>query len=403
MNLNRILGEELYMKQIVVAFLVALTAGIVVFGLPSESQAQVTISGVTVSVAGGTPASFSIWSSQVLNTGQTLVLAQNAAQSSTAPVYNFDISDVTCPTLPKPPGCPAAVVSGTVNGVPFSFTDTSQALTLKNQDVEPNIVLNEAQRYTQLGSLTVNGLIITVSVGYADNLHTDACGTFATSIGLPGSSTCFPEIFGGGFGATQATFFQGTPQFKPVTFIPGTQPNHCTTGATCWDSGAILFSATTAPPSNFITVTQGGWGAPPNGNNPGAFLVANFASLPSPFFIGCTTGFTLTFTSAGAIEAFLPQGGPPGVLDASATNPTSRTSAGVFAGQVLALQLNVSFSNAGKLPPGLAGFVVPGLGVTVGQVLADANKALGGCGFPSYAPTASQLNDIVTSINEMFD
>jgi hypothetical protein len=248
MNLNRILGEELYMKQIVVAFLVALTAGIVVFGLPSESQAQVTISGVTVSVAGGTPASFSIWSSQVLNTGQTLVLAQNAAQSSTAPVYNFDISDVTCPTLPKPPGCPAAVVSGTVNGVPFSFTDTSQALTLKNQDVEPNVVLNEAQRYTQLGSLTVNGLIITVSVGYADNLHTGACGAFATSIGLPGSSTCFPEIFGGGFGATQATFFQGTPQLAPAGFVQGNQPNHCnTTTATCWDSGAILFSASPAP------------------------------------------------------------------------------------------------------------------------------------------------------------
>ena len=35
--------------------------------------------------------------------------------------------------------------------------------------------------------------------------------------------------------------------------------------------------------------------------------------------------------------------------------------------------------------------------------LADADKALGGCGLPSYVTSISQLNDIVASINEKFD
>jgi len=153
---------------------------------------------------------------------------------------------------------------------------------------------------------------------------------------------------------------------------------------------------------NLITVTQGGWGAPPHGNNPAQLLQDNFSSI-GPVVVGCT--FKLTFNSSVAIENFLPAGGTPGVLTANALNPTS-SAAGVFAGQVTALQISVSFSNAGKLPAGLASFVIPtgaAAGKTVGQVLTDANNALGGCGLPSYVTSISQLNDVVTSINEMFD
>jgi uncharacterized repeat protein (TIGR01451 family) len=168
-------------------------------------------------------------------------------------------------------------------------------------------------------------------------------------------------------------------------------------GLTATDSGSLSCT----PPANFQTVTQGGWGAPPHGGNPGAILRDNFSKI-GPVIIGCSTGFTLTFTSAAAIQAFLPQGGTPAALTASATNPTGKIT--VFAGQVLALQLNVSFSNISVLPPGLGGFIVPGTGGrTVSQVLADANAALGGCGLPPYVSSISQLNDIVTSINEMFD
>jgi len=182
-----------------------------------------------------------------------------------------------------------------------------------------------------------------------------------------------------------------------------TQPNpdaHVTAdhGLVADDSGSLSCTPT------LITVTQGGWGSTPHGNNPGTILQNNFSKI-GPVIIGCTTGFKDTFTSSSAIHNFLPQGGTPGVLTVSATNPLT-TTAGVFAGQVLALEINVLFSNVGVLPAGLGAFVItsgPATGKTINQVLADANKALGGCGLPSYVTSISQLNDVVTAINEKFD
>jgi len=106
--------------------------------------------------------------------------------------------------------------------------------------------------------------------------------------------------------------------------------------------------------------------------------------------------------SATAVRSFLPAGGPPSVLTANATNPTS-TSAGVFAGQVLALTLNTQVLSSGS---SLLSYVIttgPATGKTVAQVLADANKAIGGCGLPSYVTSISQLNDVVDYINNLFD
>jgi uncharacterized repeat protein (TIGR01451 family) len=170
-------------------------------------------------------------------------------------------------------------------------------------------------------------------------------------------------------------------------------------GLKATDSGSLTC---TPPPTNLQTVTQGGWGAPAHGQNPGTILNAYFTNHPgTQFVIGSNAGgcFKDTFTSAAAIRAFLPQGGTPSALTASATNPTAKTN--VFAGQVLALQLNVTI-----LGGGLGSFVLPSgpaAGKTVAQVLADANAALG-CGtLPSYVSSISDLNDIVDAINNMFD
>jgi len=77
------------MRQLVALF-VALTPGIVFFGMPTESQAQsTTISGVTVHIHGKT---FQLWSPQAISAGQTLVLAQNPKPGSTP--FNFDTSDL---------------------------------------------------------------------------------------------------------------------------------------------------------------------------------------------------------------------------------------------------------------------------------------------------------------------
>ena len=111
----------------------------------------------------------------------------------------------------------------------------------------------------------------------------------------------------------------------------------------------------------------------------------------------------LKFTSAYAIEKFLPQGGTPAKLTGSYTNSTATFS--VFAGQVLALQLNVDFSKKGYLRAGLANLIVVSgdlEGDTVQEVLDLANSVLGGGSLP-YGLSISELNSIVTKINENYD
>jgi hypothetical protein len=102
----------------------------------------------------------------------------------------------------------------------------------------------------------------------------------------------------------------------------------------------------------------------------------------------------------------LPQGGTPSVLTSSATNPTS-SSAGVFAGQVMALQLSVDFSKAGITRTGLGNLAVvsgPLAGHTVTAVLSLANTVIGGnTGALPSGLTVSGLNAIVDAINNNFD
>jgi hypothetical protein len=156
----------------------------------------------------------------------------------------------------------------------------------------------------------------------------------------------------------------------------------------------------------FTTYTQGGWGAPPSGNNTGALLHANFATVYSTGSVQIGGTKKLTFTTAAAVQAFLPVGGTASFLTASATNPVS-SAAGVFAGQVLALRLSVDFSNKGILRPGLANLTVQSgelAGYTVAQVLSLANTVLGGTtsALPSGV-TISDLSGVVDAINNNFD
>ncbi len=162
----------------------------------------------------------------------------------------------------------------------------------------------------------------------------------------------------------------------------------------------------------YCTFTQGGWGAPPHGTNPGALLAADFSTVypasvyPAGLIIGYTSQHTMTFASALVIQDYLPAGGKPKAL--TADYPTS-TSSGVFGGQVLTLELNVDFGNAGLFPdPGIVGNLVLSNtgtsfdGQTVSDVLAVANQALGGGPLPADY-TISSLNDLVTLLNQGFD
>ena len=165
---------------------------------------------------------------------------------------------------------------------------------------------------------------------------------------------------------------------------------------------------------DYCTYTQGGWGAVPQGNNPGTILHNNFLAIyTSGVEVGVpgTSGFSMKFTTADGVTNYLPAGGKPKPLTADYTNPLS-TSSGVFGGQVLALQLNVDFSDYGlPFPSPPASFPLFGDlqitgtgtsfdGMTVRQLLNEANIRLG-TNPPTTLP--ANLNDIVTFLNQGFD
>ncbi len=156
--------------------------------------------------------------------------------------------------------------------------------------------------------------------------------------------------------------------------------------------------------NGFITFTQGGWGSPSN-STPGKIRDLHFSTVfPAGLVIGGT--YKLTLTTATAVKNFLPQGGTAGAFTQNYNNATS-TSAGVFAGQLVALKLNVAYDAAGKIGANstdlgaLAIATGPFTGMSVNAFLSLAEQAIGGGSLSGY--TFSQFNDAATSINENFD
>ena len=368
--------------------------------IPAVANAQVTVKSVKVTESGpfytavwcdtSLPCSLTgglaIWDlggGITLNGGNTLVLTQTGAFGPNG-FGNFDTSDRAqlaflkeCTVLFP---CQTTVeINGTVvyTGPPLA----GDALNVHNTDLVDNgsvpNSINEASKWVPV----VTNPNYTLSLGYADNEHTATCPT----------QGCFPSPFF----ASGVTHFLGAG----INTISGFCPTNC------YDGGALLITGVGAPFTG-CTVTQGGWGAVPHGNNPAAFLAAHFPAAP-----GVTIGlgypnnllvapFWLNFSSALAVQNFLPQGGTPGALSASAPNPTSGTSAGVFAGQVLALTLNVQLQGFGSLV--LSGTGTSFDGKTVNDVLAAANTAISGGALPTGF-TYSSLNDLVDKLNNAFD
>ncbi len=160
-------------------------------------------------------------------------------------------------------------------------------------------------------------------------------------------------------------------------------------------------------PCDYKTYTQGGWGAPAHGNNPGVYRNANFASaFPSGLTIGCASGNTLTLTSAQAVQDFLPSGSTPSALPSDLINPGNSYN-NVLAGQLVAATLNVGFdaydANFAPSTGQLGNQIIASgtfAGMTINQVLAIANNVIGGC---NNAYSYSSLNEVLTGINENFD
>ncbi len=177
------------------------------------------------------------------------------------------------------------------------------------------------------------------------------------------------------------------------------------------------------------TFTQGGWGSgcpkpqqdDPNSTQPGCIRDYYFGTVfgTDGVTIGIPDGDTYgaTWTSAEAVKDFLPAGGTPGQLGDDLTDPTS-TSAGVLAGQILALRLNREYSCAGifniALNPDaacLGSMVIPEEcrgkfgGMTVDDFLALADQAIAGVPgvLDAYGAGFSDLNETATCLNEYFN
>jgi hypothetical protein len=156
-------------------------------------------------------------------------------------------------------------------------------------------------------------------------------------------------------------------------------------------------------PPPFTTYTMGGWGAAPSGNNPGWLLATNFTKVYPSGYVQIGGTKYAKFTSAKAIENFLPSTGTPAALKKSCTNPADTES--ILAGQILALRLNVDFSAKGIKPVGLGNAKInsgPWAGKTVLQFLALANSYLGGAALPAGI-TYSLITETADKINNNYN
>src|SRR6202041_2777985 len=151
---------------------------------------------------------------------------------------------------------------------------------------------------------------------------------------------------------------------------------------------------------------QAEWG---DENSAAGILLADdygpvYASGGDLFVIGTgSPGFSVEFTSGLHLGDFLPASGALGALNTDLENPTT-SSAGIFAGEVAGLKLNIDFSAAGLLP-GTSGLhfgdlVLTGMtgadtglnGLTVSQFLSLNDQALGG------AAKGFTINDLETKL-----
>lgn len=162
---------------------------------------------------------------------------------------------------------------------------------------------------------------------------------------------------------------------------------------------------------DFCTQTQGGWGQACNGNNVGCLRDAHWEDVVGDYLL-VGAGFFMYFSEPEDVEAYLPNGGPPGMLNKFHYNSTT-TEAGILGAQVTALKLNVIFSEAGVGLSGpnsntALGYLTinsgPFAGMQVYYFLELAETVLGGdpIDLLFYGATISDVVDTAAAINENF-
>jgi hypothetical protein len=203
------------------------------------------------------------------------------------------------------------------------------------------------------------------------------------------------------------------PNVNPLSFRNNKRVALLVLAALLGNAGSA--SAGTWLPGDLTSYPQASWGGDPGIDAGAALLVSKFDTVYASTFgvtVGSFGGFTMSFTDAPSVLAYQPSIGPFAPLNGNVLNPIS-TSSGGFGGEVLGLEFNVDFSDAGFLPGSsglrfgdlvLTGFPVispiePVNGLTVRQFLGDVNTLLGG---GTSIVTIDDLGTVVGNLNGSF-
>jgi len=269
------------------------------------------------------------------------------------------------------------------------------------------------------GTYTV---IVTDANGCSTQCSASISNPAALSISTSQTNVSFP---GGSDGSATATVGGGTP---PYSYSWNTVPAQTTASASglyastytvvvtdannCTVAATVVITEPAYSCIGFRTETTAGWNVAPNGSNAGTYLANNFnAVFPGPAYLTlggtsyCAGGKSLQLTNVTAVKLFLPSTGSPASLTANLVNPTFSTYSNTFAAELVALTLNVKFDQydpnfAPTSTVSLGNMIyanAPFSGMTVNQILAEANKKLAGCSSP-YSATA--LSNAVALINQ---
>jgi CSLREA domain-containing protein len=295
-------------------------------------------------------------------------------------------------------GTPAALNADLVNPTSSSSGQFGGEVLALRLNVDFNVAgkLGGASEL-KFGSLTVCGMSDATLNGKTVN---DVLAIVNTLLGGGSNGYTIADI-NAILAQLNAAFTDGTPtQWAQQHLFVGSCPPPCTPGAPgCgWRQG------------DESSYNQFNWdssiaGAP--------LLKANFASVYAPDagllsvgIVGSTT-FSMSFSSADAVLNYLPTTGPNGPLTSDLLNPTT-SPCGEFGGDVVALKLNVDFSDDNLLArsssTAFGDLLICGAsplpdGTTVRQLLSIANTVL--AGQPS-SYTIAQIAPIVNAVNAAF-
>jgi hypothetical protein len=285
---------------------------------------------------------------------------------------------------------------------------------------------NDSVTVTDTGATTTDTVTTTNPTGFVFPAVINSSTSWNVSVdvnsGANGGTVCnMADLAGAACGGQLSVIVRYTPdEFVDLTPDDGIdnqvnighQPVYATYECAAAASATTSECEDIGPPEgiqdgDYCSFSQGGFGGP---GAPYDLLAANFVAIyPSGVEVGIpgAGGSSMTFTSAAAVQAYLPAGGSANKLTADINNPTS-TASGQFGGQVLALKLNIALSDAVATSPGLgdlyycngAGDSLSGM--TVRQILAAAETALGGGALPA-GYTYATLAGLCKNLDESFD